>query len=823
MMATRREFLKAGSSVAAVAMLPGTMQAAIATMLKNAPENVTRLSDGWEFLKGTMGGPWEIWHSKETAVWSPVAMPHSFNWYDGCDPDVPYYMGNGWYRSHVAIANPYKNGRTLLHFEGAGQTAAVYVGETLVGKHEGGYDEFVVDITDAVAALPATSKDVPIAVLCDNSRDLDRIPSDLSDFSLYGGMYRHLNLVYVPFVSLSNLHVKTEISSPTGPADITILGNAYTGPYNGLLDVHFSLEVTDPENKVVHTASGRFNMNDDEVLSSFKLAKPRLWHPKTPHLYRCKVTLHSDSGDYVGQESFGVKHTEFIEHGPLILNGERYLLNGTHRHEDHANYANAMPDDLIEQEMKLIKAMGANFIRLAHYQQSRRVLELCDRLGILVWEEIPWCRGGIGDDAFKNMCRAKLTNMIGQHFNHASVIFWGLGNEDDWPTEYPEVNKPAIRAFMSELNVLAHQLDSSRHTSFRRCDFADDIPDVYSPSIWAGWYSGTYPEYQKSLEKWRDKVNHFIHIEWGADSHAGRHSENPDKALANIATGHGTAETGLVYLNTGGPARVSKDGDWSETYACNLFDWHLKVQQTLPWFVGSAMWIFKDFTTPLRVENPVPRINQKGVIQRDMTMKEGYYVFQSYWSEEPMAHIYGHTWPVRWGDAGESKMVKVYSNCETAEMFWNGKSLGEKKRDAQDFPAAGLRWMTPFAEGKNELRVVAKKGGKTVTDEISFVYQTEKWDAPAELRLAIVNRDARTVTLETKLYDAKGVLCLDAKNVVRFSVAGHAKMIDNMGTSHGSRVVQLYNGRAVISLEPGEGKSVVAVQSEGVQTVTVEV
>ena len=521
---------------------------------------------------------------------------------------------------------------------------------------------------------------------------------------------------------------------------------------------------------------------------------------------------------------FGLKHTEFIQHGPFKLNGERLLLRGTHRHEDHAHYANAMPDALLEEEMRLIKSMGANFIRLAHYQQSRRVLELCDQLGILVWEELCWCRGGVGNDVFKQMGRDKLSNMIAQHFNHPSILFWGLGNEDDWPTEYPSVNEADIRAYMSELNTLAHSLDPSRYTSFRRCDFARDIPDVYSPSIWAGWYSGTYPEYQKSLETQRDRVNHLIHIEWGADSHAGRHSENPDKVLAEIQTGHGTAETGLAYLNTGGPARVSRDGDWSETYACNLFDWHLKVQETLDWFTGSAQWIFKDFTTPLRVENPVPRINQKGVVTRDMQKKESFYVFQSYWSEQPMAHIYGHTWPVRWGEPGEPKMVKVYSNCETAELFLNGESLGVKHRDSQNFPAAGLRWTTPFVAGTNRLRVVAKKGSATVEDAISFVYQTEKWSAPAELRLAPTSRSGKdgnaNITIEAKLYDAKGVLCLDAKETVRFSVAGPAVLIDNLGTPTGSRLVQLYNGRAEISLVRNGGTSVAAVTCGELPTAT---
>ena len=130
----------------------------------------------------------------------------------------------------------------------------------------------------------------------------------------------------------------------------------------------------------------------------------------------------------------------------------------------------------------------------------------------------------------------------------------------------------------------------------------------------------------------------------------------------------------------------------------------------MDWLTGSAQWVFKDFSTPLRPENPVPRVNQKGVVERDLTPKEGYYVFQSYWAEKPMVHIYGHTWPVRWGAAGEQKMVKVYSNCAAAELFLNGKSCGVKQRNSQDFPGAGLRWMVPFQAGENHLRVVARRG-----------------------------------------------------------------------------------------------------------------
>jgi beta-galactosidase len=834
---SRRSFLQTGAVTFAASLLPSSsLYASIAGLSTDqSATNARRLSTGWEYVQATLSGPWEAWHSEEIVVWQKVAMPHCFNAYDGCDPDTPCYRGNGWYRTYVPIANPFPNGRTLLHFEGAGQTTTVYVGEKLAGKHVGGYDEFVFDITDVLPSAttasaaadttaPSNSKTkkpdgVPIAILCDNSRDLERMPSDFSDFTLYGGLYRHVNLVYVPGVSFETVHIRTDFPTSTSPAKITVSATLYN-PAISADSLNISVDITDSKGVAVHHSQHTLKPWQRATdIASFSIEKPRLWSPADPHLYQCRVTLQAGTSiETFSQENFGIRHTEWVQHGPFKLNGERLLLRGTSRHEDHAGYAAAMPDDLLDQEMQLMKDMGVNFIRLAHYQQSRRVLDLCDRLGILVWEEIPWCRAGVGDDVFQEMGRRTLRNMIGQHYNHPSVLLWGLGNEDDWPTEYPSIDQQAIRGYLSELNTLSHELDPSRFTSIRRCDFARDIPDVYSPSIWAGWYSGTYLEYQKSLETQRDRVNHMFHAEWGADSHAGRHSENPDKALAAIATGQGTDERGLAYLNTGGAARVSRDGDWSETYACNLFDWHLKVQETLPWFTGSAQWIFKDFTTPLRVENPVPRVNQKGLLTREMQKKEAYYVFQSYWAEVPMVHIYGHTWPIRWGAEGEQKMVKIYSNCETAELFLNGKSLGAKKRNSQDFPAAGLRWMTPFVTGKNTLRVIATNNGKTVGDEISFVYQTKTWGAPAELKIAEKSRSTvdgkPMVTIEAKLYDANGVLCLDAKNRVRFTFAGEVSLIDNRGTATGSRVVELYNGRAEISLLTNNGSAVVGVAAE---------
>ena len=370
----------------------------------------------------------------------------------------------------------------------------------------------------------------------------------------------------------------------------------------------------------------------------------------------------------------------------------------------------------------------------------------------------------------------------------------------------PSVDQASIRKFMTELNQRAHQLDPGRLTSYRRCEFARDIPDIYSPSVWAGWYNGTYREYAQSMAAQRSKQKRLLHIEWGADSHAGRHSEDPYRYLPHVATGTGTEERDGDFLRNGGPVRISRDGDWSETYACDLFDWYLKVQETLPWLAGSAQWVFKDFASPLRVDSPIPRINQKGVLQRDLTPKESYAVFQSYWSKDAMIHIYGHTWPVRWGARGERRMVKVYSNCPQAELFLNGVSLGVRMRDSQNFPAANLRWEVLFQPGNNTLRAVGSHGGHKVQDEMELRYETEPWSKPVKLRLEEVNRQSGAVMLQAEVLDADGRRCLDARTLVRFSATGAVSMVSNRGTPGGSSVIEVANGIAhlqVVRRGPG--------------------
>lgn len=784
-----------------------------------------RLIQGWQHYTGGLGGVWEVWRSEKlnnhyNVPWHAVTLPHSYNALDVMDPDHTYYQGQGWYRLKTEIRNPYPGGRTLLHFEGAGQRTDVYVYMSKVGSHLGGYDEFVVDITEAAAEASRIERyrdAVPIAICCDNSRDLETIPSDANDFHAYGGVYRYLNLAYVPAVSIERVHVAAELvhggagregdGSVDGGAGnsgkVTVNMSLYN-PEQLREELRLQIELRDPFGEVVGRSEACLTPWEAmKAVADFELAEPAMWSTDAPQLYSAIVTIASSCGETAQHERFGFRTFEFVKKGPFKLNGERLLLRGTHRHEDYAGVGPAMTEQMIREELLVMKEMGVNFIRLGHYQQSRIVLDLCDELGILAWEEIPWSRGGLGGEGYRRQCRDMLEAMITQHKNHPSIILWGLGNENDWECDFDYFDQEDIRAFMKELHELSHRLDSSRLTAIRRCDFCKDIVDVYSPSIWAGWYRGIYTDYEESCRVAANEVDFFFHAEWGADNLATRHVEQPYTGMTEIAGGMGsTDERDGDYLLTGGEPRVSRDGDWSETYFCDMIDWYLSAQERMNWLTGAAQWAFKDFATPVRPDSPIPYLNMKGIVERDLTKKEAYYVFQSYWASVPMARIYGHTMPVRYGAAGERRTVKVYSNCSSAELFLNGVSAGVKRRDADDFPAAGLRWELAFEPGINELRVVAERNGVVVEDRLSFEYQTETWGEPAVLQLSAGKREDGCYEVLVKAYDSNGVFCPDAANFVRFGAAGDGKLLDNLGTVGGSRLVQLASGRASIAVNP---------------------
>ena len=308
----------------------------------------------------------------------------------------------------------------------------------------------------------------------------------MSDFCLYGGICRQVWLVYQPEHYLSDVRIDVK-------GDHIIIDDS----------VPLQVEIIAPDGKTVFRGD-----NSKPV----RVRHPHRWDVDSPQLY----TVRLNYGEQHLEKQIGFRTFEFRDHGPFFLNGRRLLLNGTHRHEDHSGVGAAMSKEQVLREFLLIKQMGANFIRLGHYPQSDYVLHLCDSLGLLVWEEIPWCRGGVGGSGYQQQAREQLKTMISRHRHHPSIILWGLGNENDWPGDFSTVlDTVAVRRLMTELNAEAHQLDDSRMTVIRRCDFCADIVDVYSPSIWAGWYSRRFTDYAQMELQAIGRYPRFLHAEWG--------------------------------------------------------------------------------------------------------------------------------------------------------------------------------------------------------------------------------------------------------------------------------------------------------------------
>ena len=731
-----------------------------------------------------------------------VNLPHSWNTFDATDDSPGYRRDASWYRKQLTFDREAGQYRHFLYFEGANMRAEVYVNGKHAGGHVGGYLGFEIEITDLIDFTGIND----IAVRVDNSVDRSLIPSQKADFVLFGGLTRDVYLQVRPDIHIDSIQVDTPEVTP-GRARVrskVFLNGRESEPR----EYHIELKIMNEEQETVSRARQAVAAGAAGSSHEFELPaidNPALWSPGSPSLYTLEVTLSNPSGDVVHEmsESFGLRWFEFAQDGSFMLNGERLLLRGTHRHEEHAGYGAAMPDELHVRDMEMIKGLGANFVRLGHYPQDPSVYQAADRLGLILWDELPWCRGGLGDEEWKRNTESMLREMIAQNRNHPSVFFWSLGNEIYWLPDYEgSDDEAAMNDYLRRLNRIAHEMDPSRMTAIRKYYAGWDIVDVFSPSIWAGWYGGGYFQYEEALTNAQKKYPRFLHMEYGGSSHVGRHGWTPP--------GGDGMEGGQVsvteMVNQAGVVSVAKGGDWSESYIVDLFDWHLMVSESQPGFAGNAQWAFKDFATPLRAENPIPYINQKGLVDREGRPKEAYWVFKSRWSEDPFCHIYGHSWPERHGSPGESHPVRVYCNTESAQLSLNGKVLPEKQRDLAAFPASGLFWDVVFAPGQNRLAVVGRNAGNEVaTDELELTYSDQPFGEAADIRMSATPVAGGQVLVEAVIVDKDGLRVHSSSERIYLSHTNPGSggyLLKDHGTPDKSAIIEAANGRAVILFEP---------------------
>lgn len=765
-------------------------------------------NDGWMYLEKALTDVNAVAAEQE---WQAVHLPHTWNATDTVDAAPGYRRNASWYKKQFTGAQQL---RQLLYFEGANMETEVYLNGELAGTHVGGYIGFTIDLTPHLKRGETNE----LLVRVSNAYNPNLIPSQKSDFFIHGGIIRDVWLKTLPNTFIERLAINTpKVSHDSAQTFVHVQLNQLD--QQSLSEFQLRAQLLSPQGELLQEKLASVNeISTAQNIIFDELAKPELWSVDTPNLYSIQVQLLDESGavQHELSDRFGYRWFEMRPHQGFFVNGERLLIRGTHRHEESAGLGAALPNEMHRRDMQMIKDMGANFVRLAHYPQDPEVYRAADELGLILWDELPWCRGGKGGEVWEKNTESYLARQIAQNYNHPSIAFWSLGNEMYWDEDFPGGGADEVVVdYVKKLNALVKQQDTSRLTTLRKFYPAATIVDAFSPSIWAGWYGGAYGQYKEAITLAMKEYPAFLHMEYGGSSHVGRHSENPI-GIKGIENAQVSVEEAMNQAVVANPA---KNSDWNENYIVNLFDWHLHIAESTPNFSGNAQWAFKDFGTPLRPENPIPYMNQKGLVDRNGKPKDAYYVFASYWSKKPFCYIESKSWTHREGPK-EGRPVKVFCNTNTAELFLNGKSLGVKERKPTEFPAGGLVWQVPFIQGDNQLLVKGRSDQVKVEDELQVTYLIGHHGPFAKLLLNTIPIDNERVLIEAEAVDVNGNRALDFSERAYFSLLdGNGELLENQGTPTGSSTIEMANGYAAIEFKPGNQSSRVEVRTQNIKGV----
>lgn len=785
--------------------------AAATQIAEQLETSVTLFNDSWLYAQNNTDSVVEVGQSTE---WVDVQIPHTWNATDTVDAEPGYRRNASWYKKDFVASAA---ARHVLYFEGANMETQVYVNGELAGEHIGGYLGFDVELTQFLKA----NENNTLLVRVSNAYNPNLIPSQKADFFIHGGITRDVWLKALPETFVDRIQIDTPVvTEQTAQTHVRAFLSGMDTAANGYT---LHAQVRSPEGSVVLEGKGAAAASAEAVDIVFDdMPNPALWSVDSPKLYTMYVELRDANNNVVHSlsDKFGYRWFEMRAGKGFFVNGKKMLIRGTHRHEETAGLGAALTNEMHRADMQQMKDMGANFVRLAHYPQDPEIYKAADELGLVLWDELPWCRGGKGGEEWEKNTEAYLKRQIAQNRNHASIAFWSLGNEMYWEEDFPGGGNDAdVLAYVKKLNTIVKDLDSSRMTTLRKFYPAAKVVDAFSPSIWAGWYGGAYGQYEEAIRAAMKDYPAFLHMEYGGSSHVGRHTETPT-SKEGIRGAQVSVEEAM---NQAVVKSVAKDSDWNENYMVDLFDWHLLVSESVEGFAGNAQWAIKDFGTPLRPENAIPYVNQKGLLDRNGNPKDAYYVFASYWSDNPFCYIESKTWTHRQGPK-EGRDVTVYCNTETAELFLNGKSLGAKVRDPKQFPAGGLVWKAPFKSGENNLRVSGVIGDVTVEDELTVTYLVGEHGALDAIKLSARPLSSGNILVEAEAVDKNGNRVLSySERAYFFNIGEQGSLLENQGTPHGSSIIEMASGYAAIEFIPGDKPSVIEYRGQNVKGVYVNV
>ena len=615
-----------------------------------------------------------------------VDLPHTWNAQDALSGKIDYKRGIGNYEKNLFIRPEWKGKRLFIRFEGVNNIADVFINRRHIGEHRGGYGAFIFEITGKVEY----GKENSILVRVNNGEQLDIMPL-VGDFNFYGGIYRDVHLLITDETCISPLDYASpgvrliQDSVSHRYAKVRAIVDLSNGS-SGNQKVELNVRLLDGQ-RVVKEGTKNVNLSGNEVMQqelTFEIDQPHLWNGRQdPFLYQAEVTLFRN-GQMVDRvtQPLGLRFYRIDPDKGFFLNGKHLPLQGVCRHQDRSEVGNALRPQHHEEDVALMLEMGVNAVRLAHYPQATYFYDLMDKNGIIVWAEIPFVGpGGYNDKgfvdlpAFRANGKEQLKELIRQHYNHPSICVWGLFNEltelGDNPVEY-----------IKELNVLAHQEDTTRPTTSASNQMGDlnFITDAIAWNRYDGWYGGTPAD----LGKWLDRM----------------HKDHPEICIAISEYGAGAS----IYHQQDSLVKTVPTSWWHpenwQTYY-HIENW--KTISSRPYVWGSFVWNMFDFGAAHRTEGDRPGINDKGLVTFDRKVrKDAFYFYKANWNrEEPMLYLTGKRNTVR---TQRLQTIIAFTNQAGAELFVNGKSYGKTIPDSY----AILEWKNVELEpGENEIKVVS--------------------------------------------------------------------------------------------------------------------
>lgn len=574
---------------------------------------------------------WTFYKNPDSTQGEEVSLPHTWNAVDGQDGGNDYYRGTCKYECHFSRPELETDGKAYLEFDGAAMTADVVINGTKAVHHEGGYGAFRADITQYL------KDENKLEVYVDNS-DNTKVYPQKADFTFYGGLYRMVKLVTV-----SKNHFELDYAGGTGikvTPEVT-LTDAAAKKADAKVTVELWM-VGDAE-AVTVTIDGQQKETPVEngyAKAVFDLTDVHLWDGvDDPYLYTAKAEL--SDGDSV-ETTFGCRSFSIDPQKGFFLNGRSYPLRGVSRHQDRAGAGNALTHEMHREDMEIIKELGANTIRLAHYQHAQEFYDLCDENGMIVWAEIPYITMHMSDGTENTL--SQMRELVVQNYNHPSIVCWGLSNEI---TAASAVNEELLENHR-KLNDLCHALDMTRPTVMADVFMLEtdspmlEIPDMNSYNLYFGWYLGELEQNDSFFDAYHttypDRVIGLS--EYGADANPAYHSANPER------------------------------GDYTEEYQCIYHEHMAKMIEERPYLWATHVWNLFDFAADGRDEGGKHGVNQKGLVTIDRKLKkDAFYLYKAYWSKTPFVHVCGRRYVERTEDVTE---IKVYSNEQSVTLFVDG-------------------------------------------------------------------------------------------------------------------------------------------------------